>query len=240
MLLFYLALPFFLLDTILCSALGVVAMLLDRSGSLYHTIFRFWSRSALRLFRVKVAVRGREHLDGASSYIYMPNHSSYLDISVLGAVIPDTFRFILKEELTKIPVFGWALRASPHIIIQRSDARNAMAGIEKAARDIAAGASVVIFPEGTRTKDGRLGEFKRGGFMLATKSGVPIVPVAISGTYALLPRTDWRVKPGRVEVIIGHPISNPMNPDRVAERAIMEETRARVEEMAGESQVEGR
>jgi 1-acyl-sn-glycerol-3-phosphate acyltransferase len=147
--------------------------------------------------------------------------------------MPEPFRFILKEELTRVPIWGWALRTSPHIIIRRTDARNAMAGIEQAASDIASGASVVIFPEGTRTRDGALGLFKRGGFALATRSGVPLVPIAIRGSYRLLPHDDWRVRPGQVEVVIGRPIAYPPGGDRNQERRVQAESREQLELLLG-------
>jgi 1-acyl-sn-glycerol-3-phosphate acyltransferase len=231
MLIYYLALPLFFLNTIFCTIVGVFAMLVDRSGGLYHKAFRFWSRSTLWLFRIRASVTGTEHLEPGATYIYLPNHSSYLDIPVLGATIPEKFRFILKEELTKVPIWGWALRTSPHIIIRRTDARNAMAGIEQAASDIASGASVVIFPEGTRTHDGALAPFKRGGFALATRSGVPLVPIAIRGTYPLLSRDSRRVLPGSVSVTVGRPIPNAPGGDRNQEREVQAEARRQLEEM---------
>jgi 1-acyl-sn-glycerol-3-phosphate acyltransferase len=179
-------------------------------------------------------MRGAENLDPGRNYVFLPNHSSYLDIPVLGATVPQPFRLIFKEELTKVPIWGWALLVSPHIRIKRTDARDAMASIERAAGEIHDGASVVIFPEGTRTATGQTGEFKRGGFLLATKSGVPLVPVAIQGTYELLSRHDRKVRPGSVELVIGRPIPNPGNSDRESERALQAEVRNQLISMLAE------
>jgi 1-acyl-sn-glycerol-3-phosphate acyltransferase len=232
--LFYLAVPFVVIIAIFYSIAGVIATLVDRSGRLYHVMFQQWAKATLWLLRIKVRIRGAENLDPGRNYVFLPNHSSYLDIPVLAATMPQPFRLIFKEELTKVPIWGWALLVSPHIRIKRTDARDAMASIERAAEEIHDGASVVIFPEGTRTATGQLGEFKRGGFLLATKSGVPLVPVAIQGTYPLLSRHDRKVRPGSVELVIGRPIANPGNLNRESERALQAEVRNQLVAMLAE------
>ncbi len=229
--LFYLAVPFVILVTLYYAIVSIVAARLDSSGKSYHTLMRQWSRALLWLFRVKVSVRGTENLDFSSNYVYLANHSSYLDIIAIGATLPDDVRFIFKEELGKIPFFGWSLKYGPYILIDRADARNAMASIEKAASQIREGTSVIIFPEGTRSADGQIGAFKRGGFMLATKSGVPLVPVAIVGAHELLPRDTLKVKPGRIEVIVGRPIVPKGSLNRAEEGALQAEVRAGIEEL---------
>ncbi|MBS1913337.1 MAG: 1-acyl-sn-glycerol-3-phosphate acyltransferase [Bacteroidetes bacterium] len=230
---FYVAIPFVLLVTLFYSIVSILVSLVDRSGRAYHRLMRQWSRALLWLFGIRTHVHGAENLERGTCYVYLANHASYLDIIVLGVTIPDSIRFIFKRELARIPFFGWTLALGPYILIDRADARNAMGSIERAARQIAEGASVVIFPEGTRTRDGSLGAFKRGGFMLATRSGVPMVPVAIKGTYALLSRTDRRVRPGTVEVFIGEPI--PPRPDmtRSQEQELQEEIRSTLMAMLG-------
>jgi 1-acyl-sn-glycerol-3-phosphate acyltransferase len=232
--LFYLAVPFVVIVSIFYSIAGVIATLVDRSGRLYHVMFQQWSKATLWLLRIRVRMRGAENLDPGRNYVFLPNHSSYLDIPVLAATMPQPIRLIFKQELTKVPIWGWALLISPHIRIKRTDARDAMASIERAAREIHDGASVVIFPEGTRTATGQPGEFKRGGFLLATKSGVPLVPVAIQGTYALLSRHERKVRPGSVELVIGKPIPNPGNLNRESERALQAEIRSQLVSMLAE------
>jgi len=233
--LFYLALPFVILDTILHTFLSMGAALIDRSGRLYNAVLRRWSKDLLWLLRIKATVHGVENIQRGTNYVYLANHASYLDIITLGATIPDNIRFIFKKEITKVPIFGWGLALGPYITIDRADPRNAMASIEKAAGEIRDGASVAIFPEGTRSPDGELGQFKRGGFLLATRSGVPMVPVAIKGTYQLLSRHDFRVKPGRVEVTIGTPIPGKQDMNRAEEQAVQAEVRAQLVRMLGES-----
>jgi len=228
---FYVVAPLVVLVTVLCSVAALIAGLIDRSGKLYFALMRLWARTLLVLFGVRVRSRGAEHLRAGQCYVYLANHASYLDIIALVAAIPDRIRFIFKRELARIPVFGWSLALSPNILINRADAREARASIERAAAEIGTGASVVIFPEGTRTSDGALGQFKRGGFLLATLSGVPLVPVAIQGSYALMPRHRLRVEPGSVSVIIGTPIPPLATPSRTAETELQHEVRSQLESM---------
>lgn len=228
---FYLVIPIVILLTIYHSISSMIWITIDRSGKGYHRVLRRWSKNLLWLFGIKTSLRGAENLDPSTHYVFLANHSSYLDIIALGATIPDDIRFIFKKELAKIPIFGWGLAMGPYILIDRTDARNAMASIEHAAEQIREGASVVIFPEGTRTPDGRLGPFKRGGLMLATKSGVPMVPVAIIGTYRLLSRHDSRVRPGNVEIIIGTPIAGKRDMNRAEETALQNEIHAQLERL---------
>lgn len=232
---FYFAAPLVVVVTLAYSIASIVATWLDRSGRLYHRMMRSWSRTLLRLLGIRTTLRGASNLSPGVNYVYLANHSSYLDIIALGATLPDDVRFIFKRELARIPFFGWTLAAGPYILIDRADARNAMGSIERAAGQIASGASVVIFPEGTRTHDGRLGPFKRGGFLLATRSGVPMVPVAIRGTYLLMSRHDRTVRSGNVEVIVGRPIPGRADATRAAEMEIQAEVRRQLLEMLGES-----
>jgi 1-acyl-sn-glycerol-3-phosphate acyltransferase len=158
------------------------------------------------------------------------NHASYIDIPVLAAALDHPIAFIYKRELEKIPVWGWLLKISPHVAINRAEGREALQTIDATARDIREGhMSVVVFPEGTRTATGGMGEFKRGGFLLATRTGVPVVPIGIAGTHAILSRDDWRVRPGRVDVHIGEPVSVPVGVSRPEEKRILEEVRGQLE-----------
>lgn len=232
MVLFYLAVPFVVVVTVVYSILAVVTRPIDGSARIYHGLMKGWSRILLFLLRVKVGVRGAERLRPGGTYIFIANHQSYLDIIVIGAALPDGALFVYKEELTKIPIWGWSLKHSPFIMIRRSDARDAMRSIERAASEIRErGQSVVIFPEGTRSVDGTLGEFKRGGFLLAAKTGVPLAPLAILGSHALMPRGDWRVRSGSVNVIIGDPIPGRADLNRNEERELLENVRNQLTDM---------
>jgi 1-acyl-sn-glycerol-3-phosphate acyltransferase len=230
MVLFYLVLPLVILSLIAFSILPALARPFDRRREVYHWSWHTWSRFALWLFRVRVSVRGEQRGPGDGNRIYIVNHASYIDIPVLGVALRDRAVFVYKEELARTPIWGPLLRISPHIGISRTEGREAFETIEQTARRIREGnISVIIFPEGTRTVDGSIGEFKRGGFLLATRTGVPIVPVVIRGTHEVLPRDDWRVRPGHVEVIITEPIPVPEGISRPQEKAILAQTRAALE-----------
>jgi 1-acyl-sn-glycerol-3-phosphate acyltransferase len=137
----------------------------------------------------------------------MANHRSYIDIPVLvEAFSRFQLRLIAKKELVWVPVFGWALWASKHIIVDRSGRAQATASLRRAKEKIAQGVSVVIFPEGTRGRNGGILPFKRGGFVLAIMAQVPIVPVTIVDSGTILPRGEWRIRSGQIEVIVDEPI----------------------------------
>lgn len=179
----------------------------DRKGKLANRISRFWTWSVLRIGGVRLKVRGLDRLDPNRPYIFMANHQSNIDIPVLVESLTDyQMRWVAKRELLFIPLFGWALWASKHIIVDRTRPSRAMSGLRKARTMIENGISVVFFPEGTRSRGGDLRPFKRGGFLLAVKTKTPIVPVTIKGTREILPRGDWRIRKGQVEVIVSDPI----------------------------------
>lgn len=232
MLIFALSVPFVALSALIFPTLAFLSTPFDRDGSVYIGFMRVWAKIVLLLLRVKVTVKGTENLVAGTPYIYIINHASWLDVPILTAAIPDELLFLYKRELWKVPVWGWGLHFSPHVAVERTDPRNAMAGIDEAARLIRErNKSVAIFPEGTRSLDGNLLEFKRGGFLLAAKTGVPLVPVAIRGSHKRLPKGGFRVYPGLVEIVIGEPIDNPGNLDRTGERKLLAETRGRLASM---------
>ena len=138
--------------------------------------------------------------------MFVANHASMIDIWAVFIAVPASFRFIAKKQLSFIPLFGWAMRAGRFIFIDRQNALAARRSMDEAARRIRAGQSVVIFPEGTRTRDGRLGAFKKGGFRLAIDSGADIVPIAIKGSRELMPRGAALIRAGTVRVELGEPI----------------------------------
>jgi 1-acyl-sn-glycerol-3-phosphate acyltransferase len=228
-----LALPSFFAATMVGSILAVLCGLVDATGDLVLALARLWSRVVLGVPGVKVTVVERAPLDPRRPYVFMANHASMIDIWAMFIVLPVSFRFIAKKQLGGIPLFGWAMRAGRFIFIDRQNALAARRSIEEAARRIKAGQSVVIFPEGTRTRDGKLGSFKKGGFHLAIDSGVDIVPVAIRGTRPLMPPGTPLIRAGKVEIELGAPISTAgLGP---ADRGRMViEVRARIAEMLGE------
>jgi 1-acyl-sn-glycerol-3-phosphate acyltransferase len=202
----------FVLVTIVLSILSVPAALLDRSGRSYLWLARIWSKSFLALYGIQVSVEGLEKVKPHEHYVFVSNHASYTDIPVVLASIPAQIRIILRHELTRVPIWGWALLTSPFLIVDRSNASKARETLAKAAETIRNGASVLLFPEGTRTHDGKLQEFKRGAFKLAFDSQTTILPIALDGTYQALPRHEKLPRAGsHVIVRVGEPI--PFAPD---------------------------
>ncbi len=184
-------------------ALGLV----DPYGKRVYPMFRCWSWCVLKIGGVELKVRDTGRLDPRQAYVFMANHQSNIDIPVLvQALAPFQLRWIAKRELLRIPFFGWALWASKHIVVKRSRSKDVVAAIAGAREKLTRGISVVVFPEGTRSTDGQLLPFKRGGFRLAEQAGVPIVPVTINGSGVLMKRGDWRLKRGEVEVVVGDAI----------------------------------
>ncbi|MBW2466236.1 MAG: 1-acyl-sn-glycerol-3-phosphate acyltransferase, partial [Deltaproteobacteria bacterium] len=156
---------------------------------------------------VKVRVEGMENLEKDRPYIFAANHQSQFDIFALQGFLGVDFRWLAKKELFEVPIWGPAMRRAGYIPIDRSRGRQAIKSLDEAAKKIAAGTSVIIFPEGTRTKDGRIQDFKAGAMVLAIKSGVDLVPVAIRGTYEILPKGKLLMKPGKVTIRAGLPIA---------------------------------
>jgi 1-acyl-sn-glycerol-3-phosphate acyltransferase len=188
--------------TILFGTLAILVSLVSRTGDSVHLVARVWGRSILWISGIKVRVHGLEHLDVGRSVIYMSNHQSNFDIPVFLSALPVQFRWLAKAELFKIPIFGRGMRGAGYISLDRSNRKSAMASLAKAAETIRDGSSVLIFPEGTRTEDGGLLPFKNGGFILAVDAGVPIVPMAICGTFAILPKGKLRFRRHPVHIFI--------------------------------------
>jgi 1-acyl-sn-glycerol-3-phosphate acyltransferase len=192
--------------TVGLSTLAFITVPFDRNGNIVHHYARWWAKIQLWVSGVRVKVKGLEHLDKESPHIYMSNHQGSYDIFALLSCLPVQFRWIAKKELFAIPILGWAMRAANYISIDRSGKRKALASIERAAGKIKGGISVVIFPEGTRSRNGSIQPFKRGGFTLAIKSGVPIIPLTINGSWNVMPRGSMKVRPGEIRVRINRAI----------------------------------
>jgi 1-acyl-sn-glycerol-3-phosphate acyltransferase len=188
------------------SIAALLARLFDSSGDSVLRLARWWSRTITQFSGVRISVDSRATLDPGRSYVFMANHLSTVDIWALFVALPIPVRMIAKKQLGSIPLFGWAMRAGRFIFIDRQNAVAARRSIELAKERIRSGASVLLFPEGTRSRDGTLGPFKKGGFHLAIDAGVPIVPVALWGTRELMPRGSLLLRAGRVSVTIGAPI----------------------------------
>jgi len=194
--------------TLLASLLTVSFGLFDPYGKHVYCIKRLWSWLILTIGGVSIRVNGLDLIDPKRQYIFMVNHQSNLDIPVLIQSLPGfQLRWLTKKELLWIPLFGWALWAAKEIFVDRADRNDALRSLNKAKARMAGGISVVIFPEGTRSSDGRLLPFKRGGFLLAARTQTAIVPVAINGSGNILPKGDWRLRRGVVEVTVSPPVA---------------------------------
>jgi 1-acyl-sn-glycerol-3-phosphate acyltransferase len=177
-----------------------------RPGGVYDRAPRDWARQLIGATGLPVRVTGLDRLDSATPCVYACNHTSFVDIWVLLATLPGSVRFVAKRELLSVPFFGWALKASGQIPIDRRNLRDAFAAYDSAARVIQSGTSAIVFVEGTRSRDGSLADFKKGPFVLAIRAGAPVVPVYVANGRAALPPGGWRVRQVPVTVSIGAPI----------------------------------
>jgi 1-acyl-sn-glycerol-3-phosphate acyltransferase len=186
----------------------VVALALVVDERFAYRLCLVWVRVNLRVCGVRVHARRLAPLAPGSPYVFMSNHRSQFDILAVASVLGDfQLRWVAKKELLRVPAFGWALRHTGHIIIDRGDTAQAVASLRAARAKMQAGISVMIFPEGTRARPGQdLLPFKKGGFMLALDAGVPVVPIVVRGSAAVLPRDSWLPRGGDIEVVVGTPI----------------------------------
>ena len=194
------------LTTAFFSGIAIIASFFSRTGDCVHIIAGIWARSILWVSRVHVRIHGLSNIEPDKSYVYMANHQSNFDIPVLLGYLPVQFRWLAKAELFKIPVFGRAMLGAGYVKIDRFNQESAFESISEAAQKMKNGVSVMIFPEGTRSKDGRIRPFKKGGFVMAVDSGVPIVPVIIRGTLPIMAKSSLRINRGDVEMEIAKPI----------------------------------
>jgi 1-acyl-sn-glycerol-3-phosphate acyltransferase len=199
--------PLIIVATVVYWCASQIASLFDATGRKQAAIASAWARALLRLSRVKVMVEGLEKVATDKSYVFVSNHLSYMDTPVFLANIPVQFRFLAKRGLFQVPFLGWHLKRAGHIPVPRGDARAAVKTMNTAAQMVRErGISLLIFPEGGRSRDGSLGEFKEGAAYIAIQAGVPLVPVALNGTREVLPFGSGHIQKGNVTMRIGNPI----------------------------------
>jgi 1-acyl-sn-glycerol-3-phosphate acyltransferase len=184
----------------------MISTLLSRTGNLPFQVSKLWARLMLFVTNVRVDIRNREKIDPSKSYVIISNHQSLFDILALVTTLGIQFRWVIKIELLKIPLFGYALYASRNIFIDRSNRQKAIESINKGMNRLPEGVSVMFFGEGTRSPDGEIKAFKKGGFNLAVQRGLPILPVTVNGSRSVLPKKSMIFKSGRIEVVISDPI----------------------------------
>ncbi len=192
--------------TAVFASIAIVVSFFSRTGNSVHIVARIWSKSILFVSGINVNIGGLAQIDPSKSYIYMSNHRSNFDIPVLLGCLPIQFRWLAKAELFKIPIFGRAMSGAGYVKIDRSNRESAFKSIDEIAVKMKNGVSVMIFPEGTRSADGHLKPFKKGGFVMAVDTGAPIVPVILRGTRSIMAKGSWRINPGKVTLSIEKPI----------------------------------
>ena len=190
---------------------GIIILLIffpfARSKSkLFQTAAHLWTRFLALFSGIPVKVSGLENIPRDKAVLFAANHQGFADIVAVLAYLPVGFRFVIKKELFKIPVFAWVLKNAGYLSVDRKSALGAHRMVENIVEIIKAGESVLIFPEGTRTKTGKLGQFRRGSLVPALKSKAPIIPIAISGSFNILPPGSWILNPHPVKLSIGKPI----------------------------------
>jgi 1-acyl-sn-glycerol-3-phosphate acyltransferase len=218
-----------LIDTIIASTMIILLGLVSKTAA--RKVAWLWAWLLIKLGRIKLISTGLEKLDRGKKYIFAANHSSSIDIPILYTCLPFAICFIAKKELFFFPLFGWAMAALGHVSVDRSHPKRARKSIEKANLRLRAGrASLVLFPEGTRTRTGELGSFKLGGFSLAIKTGFPIVPVAVQGTFHYLPKGSYLILPSAISVSVADPI--PVSSlGRTDKAALADKVKAEIERL---------
>ena len=217
--------PFLAVSTVIWGIIAVVICLF--SPRLAFHCGTVWSWCLCRLAPSWVTVRGREHAARGQSYIIMTNHQSHFDVLAFYGHWGRQFRWVMKESLRKVPGLGWYCSAGGHIFIDRSNRERAIASLQAARPLLEGGISVIFFPEGTRSPDGRMRAFKKGGFMMALDMGLPILPVSISGSRHVLPARQLRLLPGVVR-IRAHPPIDPKNYGLEGRERLMADVRAAI------------
>jgi 1-acyl-sn-glycerol-3-phosphate acyltransferase len=192
--------------TVFLSSVALGCFSVTRSRSMFRKFTRVWAEGLAAGWGMQVRTFGGEQIAPDRPYVFIANHQSHVDIVALFVGLPMDVGFLAKKELKRVPFLGQAMVAGGHVFIDRAVRASARAAVAEAAGEVAAGSSIVVFPEGTRSREDAVQPFKKGGFHLARAAGVPIVPVGLRGTRAMMGRDDWGVRPGYVEVHIGAPV----------------------------------
>jgi len=228
---------FLIVGSLVLGIVTIVASWLPPRGRWALGVTRLWSAGLLRASGVRLEVRRGSELDPGSSYVYLANHQSLFDIPAVLLAVPGRFRMVAKQSLFRIPIFGWALAAAGFVSVDRGDKASARQSFAAAEQRLRSGGSILLFPEGTRSTGDTLLPFKRGGFLLALRTGLPIVPVGIRGTRAVQAPRQRSIQPGTVEVRFGAPIAVTDYGIR-RKQELIAEVRRRLAELAGMSLAE--
>jgi 1-acyl-sn-glycerol-3-phosphate acyltransferase len=214
--------PLIWMYTVVLGIISIPVSLFGDKGRILHGFARFWSRLIMKTIASPTRVTGMEAIDTAKPYVYAVNHASALDIPVLYVYLPFEFRIAFKKELLAYPIVGWHLRRSGQICVDQQNPARSIGSIRAALKSLKNGMPLVIFPEGGRTPDGEIKPFLPGALFLAIKAQVDIVPVALVGTFELLPMNTYHIKCRPLEMRVGQPISpsgyTVRNMDALSER----------------------
>jgi 1-acyl-sn-glycerol-3-phosphate acyltransferase len=200
------AIPLICLYTIVMGSLSLLLSLYDPTGKRQHWCARNWCRMIAVTAGERVRVHGAHHIQPDTSYVFLSTHQSYMDIPAMLGYLPAQLRIAAKKSLFRVPFMGWHLTRAGHIPIDRSSTQNAVASMQKAASYLRRGICAFVFPEGTRSRDGYLHKFKKGGFKLAIQAGVPVIPITIIGSRQILPPDELIFRPGTIEMYVDAPI----------------------------------
>ena len=188
------------------TAIFTVCTVFWRNAEFVHKVQQFWSRSFFWLMFLPVSVDGTEQIKPGQSYVFVANHQSMFDVWLVYGWLPVIFKWLMKAELRKVPFVGTGCKAAGHIFVDRRNAKAAMESLKEVERQLVNGVCTVIFPEGTRSKDGEVGRFKRGAFQIAWDLGLPVIPLSLDGCFEVLPKGKPFVHRHAVHMHIGEAI----------------------------------
>lgn len=186
---------------------SILYAVLRRSTDVLYCAGRLGSRLALKLAGIRLVTRGLENIEAGRNYLFLANHQSYCDPPAIIASLPLNARLILKKELRKLPLLGLIMEMGGFVFIDRKDRAQSIEGMKQAVHQLQMGQSFMIYPEGTRTRTGRLGPFKKGPFIMAIESGTPIIPISVRGSYEIMPPHRFEIRAGTIEVTLHPPLS---------------------------------
>lgn len=198
--------PLFILVTFLTAVITILATAVGGNRFWGYWPAHFWSRIVCWMAWVKVEVHGRENIDKDTSYIFVCNHQGAFDIWAIYGYLNHNFKWLMKKSLEKIAFVGYACRRSGHVFVDSNSLQSIKSTIENARHQLKDGMSLVIFPEGTRTRTGKMGDFKRGAFMLAGEFRLPVVPLSIRGAFDIMPKDSYFPRSGKIVLTIHKPI----------------------------------
>lgn len=220
---FLIMIPLMAVITFVTAIMTILVSIIGAGRYWAYVLPKWWARAFCLLSFVRVKVVGRDRISQGQSYVFVANHQGAYDIFAIYGYLGHNFRWMMKKALEKIPLVGFSCRVSGHIYVDNSSPSAVRETMETAEKRLSGGMSVVVFPEGSRTPDGRLHRFKRGAYMLATEFNLPVVPLTIDGAYKVMPRSARLPRPGTIILTIHEPIIAPADGHKL--EYLMEESR---------------